>query len=355
VKRSLSWLWRALQSKLASAGRRRPVRLRLEQLDDRIVPSGILSSAISIYHSLGALSYTERDWYTRDISTGQVVEFQGTSQHDLGGPGNIVQVSASVDPHTGFAEVFALQDTSGGGTPHGPLWMCDSSGNWHNFGGDYLTISATRDGHVYAVTPSGDVRYLDSNGQVTDLGAPAAGVATWLPIAASVAWGGYGNEVFVIGAQDQAIYVNSGNSWRLVDNSAQFTDLSASQNDTLFAVTSSGKLYQETEHVQLYLWHFGWGIDFWAHQDISGGKTFKEYNAISADLAASGKAEVYALDTTGNAYLYDQGSWTWKDANVLDIAGADGGYFYEVNLALTARQFNPNQAPSWTSLGSNLF
>jgi hypothetical protein len=332
-------------------------------LEDRLVPSGTGGgSAISIYHP-GFIPFTERDWYTIDQATQQVVEFQGTTRHNLGGPGPICSVSASVDPHTGFAEVFALQNNAPNSPQgEGPLWLCDSSGNWHPFGGDYEQISATRDGHVYAITDLGAVQYLDSNGQVTDLGAPAAGVGDFesgqTTLAASVAWGGSGNEVFVIG-QDKAIYVNSAsspNSWRLVDNSDQFYSLSATQNDTVFSVTTSGKLYQETEHLLLLRWYPLSSVLIWTHQDISAGKTFA-WQPISADLDASGKAEVYAVDQTGNAYLYDQGSWTWKDANVTDIAGADGGYFYDVNPAgnsTTAWQFNPNQSPAWTSLGANL-
>src|SRR5262245_17328284 len=94
-------------------------RPRLEQLDARLMPT-LCSSAISIQHSLGWLSWTERAWYSTDNSTGQVVEFQDTTRHDLGGPRNVRTISASVDPRTGYAEVFVLDDSSA-------LWLCDSS------------------------------------------------------------------------------------------------------------------------------------------------------------------------------------------------------------------------------------
>jgi hypothetical protein len=366
MNRLLNFFRRSLHGNPSSAVRRRPVRLQLEELGDRIVPSA--SSAISIYHPLGQFSYTERDWYSIDRTTNQVVEFQGTSRHNLAGPGGIFGVSASVDPNTGYGEVFALQVWNNGSLiNHGPLWVCNSQGIWQDLGGDYGSLSATRDGHVYAISSvNGDVYYVNSNGAFTDLSQPAAGTMSWVaPAASHFSWfGSSGNEVFVIGNQDGAIYVNSANSpghWRLVDNSAYFESLSATRDDTVFAVTTSGKLYQETEHLHFNGWYFTY---YWAHQDISGGMLFT--SQISADVDAAGNDEVYAitaqytgegyLTSTGDAYLYDQGSWTHKDSDVFDIAGADGGYFYDVNYAggaYNAWQFNPNTF--WTWLGSGLY
>src|SRR5262249_9592869 len=140
------------------------------------------------------------------------------------------------------------------------LEVCDSNGKWHDVNPDpFSSISATRDGHVYAATTDGlHVRYFDSKGNGIDLGAPAKGLPSHGEgcldpgeVAASLNRYG-GNEVFVIG-QDRAIYVNSSNTygdWRLVDNKAQFAHFSATRNNTVFVLTSAGLLYQENEYFQ---------------------------------------------------------------------------------------------------------
>jgi hypothetical protein len=163
-----------------------------------------------------------------------------------------------------------------------------------------------------------------------------------------------GNEVFAID-HNGAIYVNSTNTyrdWRLVDSSQQYVALSATQNDTVFALTSSGMLYQEMEHLYSNPYHHYY---YWTNQNISGGKQFT--GAISADQDASGRDEIYAVEQgTNTLYLYDQGSWTQKDTEVADVAGADGGFFYDVNNyngTYYAYLYNP-QTQTWTYLGSNL-
>src|SRR5262249_51997660 len=80
----------------------RPVRPQLEQLDNRLVLTAF-SSAISIPHN----GWVERDWYSFDsagssVSDGSLVEFQGTSRHNLDVPmpyTQIPQIRASVDPN----------------------------------------------------------------------------------------------------------------------------------------------------------------------------------------------------------------------------------------------------------------
>jgi hypothetical protein len=386
MKRLLNWFRRTFQTRPVSAHRRQTVRPQLEQLDDRLVLSSWgTGSAISIYHpgswhsspwgGYYSLPWTERDWYTIDQTTNQLVEFQGTSRHNLGRPPGVnsfLDVSASVDPNTGFGEVFVLASPYAVSTrgPN-PLWVCDSYGAWHSLGGLHGHISATRDGHVYATISDGsDVQYLDSQGNGTDLGAPNANGQTGTNnLAASVSWFGH-NEVFAVG-WDGAIYVNSANAagqWQLVDSSANFSNftgsyevqnfeglnrISATGNDTLFALTTDGRLIEETEH---YQWNGIYGAFYWTHQDISGGRL---YQSLSADSDASGQAEVYAIETgTKNAYLYDQGTWTWQDSDVADLSAADGGYFYDVNYArgsYNAYQFNPSADWPWTYLGSRLW
>jgi hypothetical protein len=153
MKRFLNWFRRDLLSKPASANRTCRFRPQLEQLDDRVLLS--LSSAISILHTVSSHNqlyhWRERDWYTVDQATTQVVKFQDTSRQNLGGPNNVVAVSASIDPKTGFAELFAVATDDQTNLPY--LWLCDSHGAWtrlspSNVSGTYVYISASRDGHV---------------------------------------------------------------------------------------------------------------------------------------------------------------------------------------------------------------
>src|SRR5262249_13083181 len=144
-------------------------------------------------------------------------------------------------------------------------------------------------------------------------------------VAASVSWYG-NNEVFAIGS-DQHIYVNSANSpgqWRLVDSHWQFKSLSATVNDTVFALSTANAVYQETEH-----YNFAYQFYYWTNQLVS--PWWEDCWSVCADIDASGHDEVYVVDSANNAYLANQGSWTLVDYDVRDIAGADDGYFYDVN------------------------
>jgi hypothetical protein len=272
-------------------------------------------------------------------------------------------VSASVDPHTGFGGVFALDG-------NGTIWWCNSFGQWSHLPGSYRDMCATDDGHVYAATSNGsDVLYLSSNGSATDLGTPPAGVIS-LPwsnrgesLAASTGFFGGKNEVFVIG-QNGAIYLDDSNArgqWSLVDKSQFFTNLSASRNNTLFALTASSQLYEETEQLRFLGGPYGpVGYFYWSGQNISGGNL---YAGISAVTDASGAAEVYATAPySWNAYRYDQGSWAQvtSGTSVWDISGADGGYFYALTDGnnsnyFLAWQYNPKLWNHWTYLGSNFW
>jgi hypothetical protein len=369
----LNRLSRAVRPKPAAGQRLRTFRPQLEQLDSRLLLSSGLSSAISIPHSGGV----ERDWFTVD-ATG-VVEFQGTTRRNLGSPepgSSLGSLCASVDPNTGSGEVFVLYNSHDPEDPFATqLALCDSQGTWHylNPGGSCSCISATGDGHVYAavgdyVFGGYDIRYYDSNDKYTDLGMPKNQSGQQLytnNLAASVGLFG-NNEVFTIaystigqGSFPYAgyIYVNSTSTpdgWRPVDSRALFVALSATPNDTVFAVTTDGRLFQETEHLYWGTWHHYY---YWTGQDISGGSRWAQ---ISADTDASGRDEVYAVMSGANQlYLYDQGSWTWKDSDVYDVSGAGGGYFYDVNYAsgnYNGWLYNPNGGTwfAWTYLGSGL-
>jgi hypothetical protein len=339
------------------------IRPLLEQLEGRLVPSTTgLSSAISISHP-GSI---ERDWYTVDQRSNTLVEFQGTRRYDLGSPSSPFalnrydEISASVDPKSGTAEAFVLGLTqSKSGSLNESIWLCDSTGSWHLLTafGNYKGIGATGDGRVYAVSYDGsNIRYLDSSGNGIDLGAPSDANGPWAfnALAASVSVFG-GNEVFAIGPQG-AIYLNNTNlagQWQLVDNTDFFATLSATPQNTVYALSDLGKL-----HLVSYQF-FGGKIYRWTDSEIVG-----VYVSISADTDASGQSEVYAIQADPNAdtWLSDKGSLRWIDSNVADISGADGGYFYDVHYdggSWDAWQYNPYGIfvppySPWTYLGSGL-
>jgi hypothetical protein len=386
MRRFLNWLGPTRRANTRRANRRYSFRPQIEQLDERLVPSNLgLSSAVTTQHSgklFGApISWTEQDVYTIDGNTGHVVEFcnnvvfSGThKQYNLGGPNNVFAVSASIDPQSGKAEVFALALSSyQGSVPVGNLWFCDPSGTWHELGGLYTAISATHDGHVYGIDSSkGDVWYIDSNNNGTYLGSPQTGSGSGVgengysgSLAASVSWFG-GNEVFALG-KDHGIYVNSANTsgkWQLVSYQATFIALSASTDDTVFALTlppnqyvgNGEMLYEATEKAVSFGGFLG--AIYWSCQQISGNGSPALADAqISADLDASGQAEVYVTAAQSNLNLFDQAKWMQKDSGVYDFAAAGGGYFYDVNYALgifPAQMDSPNGTANSISLASGL-
>jgi hypothetical protein len=400
MKRFLRWVGRTLNTKPTSAHRGYSFRPHIEPLDERLVLSGV-SSAISIPHAGGiySLSWTERDWYTVDASNGvvldtpsHVIKFEGTTQYDLGQPplktcsiGQILALGATVDSNTGDGAVFVLTGFEACDEPPADLSLsyCDSLGTWHSLWDQsipvyanagipkaYGSLGATRDGHVYAESADGtDVRYFDSKGNSLDLGAPSTAILAGSgSLAASV--GPHGNEVFALGA-DGSIYLNASSTfgdWKLIDSRAYFTQLSSTPNNTVFALTNDGRLFQETYVLELIppYNHYSW-----AGQDISGGMLWTQ---ISADTDASGQAEVYAVQavpiyipngngtteyliSTGSLYLHDQGSWTQKDSDVYDVAAAGSGYFYDVNYDngnYSAWLYQPSGNPYWNFLGDQL-
>jgi hypothetical protein len=370
MPRFLHWFRSALRTN-STAGRRRPVRLRVEQLEDRLVPSA--TSAITTSHSSWIFYWQTHDLYGIDPATKQVVDFQtnslfpGSTRTALGGPSNVRAVSASMDPGTGYAEVFAE-------TWNFTLWRCDSHGTWTQLSDGaassiYGDISATRDGQVYAVNLHDQyVELFHANGSVTDLGNPEGylrtinGSGDGQGIAAGRDLYG-GNEVFAIG-QGGALYVNSGDGlwagkWVLIDGSRLYTCLSATRDGGVFAIQNGIALWHWTEQAS---W---WGLPFtyWSGQNISGGmggpdSTFWD---ISADTDASGHAEVYARIMVGynqfDLYRYDQGSWQKVDSNVSEVAGADGGYFFDVNPSgydTGTWAFDPHKGSPWLYLGGAL-
>jgi hypothetical protein len=364
----LNWLRRP-SSATKTAGRSRSVRPGLEQLEDRLVASA--TSAITTYHGTGWFRWQTHDLYGIDQVTKQVVDFEtnsfgGSSRTALGGPSNVRAVSASIDPSNGYAEVFAE-------TWDWTLWRCDSHGTWTQLSDGsstayYGDISATRDGQAFAVNlHSQYIEFFHQNGTETNLGNPEGylrtinGSGNGQGIAAGLDLYG-GNEVFAIG-QYGALYVWSGDglwagTWRTIDSSRLYIGVSAARDGGVFANQNGIAMFHWTE--QFSSW--GFGFTYWSGQDISGGMgpPYQTFWDFSADTDASGHAEVYARISVGynqfDLYRYDQGSWTLVDTNVSEVAGADGGYFFDVNPNggdAGTWAFDPYSTGSvWTYLGN---
>jgi hypothetical protein len=336
------WFRRSSRPK-TSARRALAVRPQLEQLEDRLTPSA--TSAITSSHVLGRFYWQTHDLYGIDPVSTQVVDFEtstfgGSSRTALGGPGNVRAVSASIDPSTGYAEVFAE-------TWDFILWRYDSHGTWTQLSDGVSTsrygdISATRDGQVYAVNLHNQyVELFHANGSVSNLGNPEGylrtinGSGDGQGIAAGLDLYG-GNEVFAIG-QAGALYVYSSDGiwaglWVTIDNSRLYTSVSAARDGGVFAINNGFALFHWTEQ-----WSYWRPFTYWSGQNISGsfGPPSETFWDISADTDASGQAEVYVRLAVGynqfGLWRYDQGNWKWLDNNVAEVAGADGGYFFDVN------------------------
>ena len=368
MQRFLNWLRKPVYAR-KTTGRQQSLRPRLEQLEDRLVASA--TSAITTSHGIGWFRWQTHDLYGIDQVSHQVVDFQtnslgGSSRTALGGPANVRAVSASIDPSTGYAEVFAE-------TWNFTLWRYDSHGAWTQLSDGaassfYGDISATRDGQVYAVNLHNQyVELFHANGSVTNLGNPEGylrtinGSGNGQGIAAGLDLYG-GNEVFAIG-QYGALYVWSGDglwagAWRAIDSSRLYISVSAARDGGVFANNNGFALFHWTE--QWSSW--GYPFTYWSGQDISGGMAppYQTFWDISADTDASGHAEVYARIAVGynqfDLYRYDQGSWQKVDSNVSEVAGADGGYFFDVNPSgfdAGTWAFDPNHSGGpWIYLGA---
>jgi hypothetical protein len=218
-----------------SARRPSHCRLYVERLEDRQLLSA--TSAIAWYGNGIGASLTHR-FYAIDAQSSQVVQYDDAHgpkpQQYLYGP-CVTDVSASIGSN-GIAEVFALA------TDHS-VWV-NMSGSWHNLGGSATMISAIN-GRVYAIASNGSVWFNTDTGSAstwTNIGGYA------LTISATAYHGQ--DEVFAIGGDNNmmAIWVNSttGVNWQLVDSQRKFSKISATQNNEVYALDATGRLFRET-------------------------------------------------------------------------------------------------------------
>jgi hypothetical protein len=310
-------------------GRRpRSFRPQLEDLEGRQLLSGTsLISAIS-YNSYNPITNTVQNHHALfaiDRTKQQVVEYVDQTRYALGGP-KVTDVSASIDQSFSIfghrPEVFALNTS-------GLLWRWAPSTGWLQLGGptQFAEISATRDGQVYADTylihNTTSVDLIDATGKTYYLGANFYDVSAGRDASGR-------DEVFALGF-DNHIYVNDAGTptgWQLVDGSRQFYRISATQHGEVYALDTTGNLFQESlVTASVYMLVQPVSLTYWSATQYAQGPFY----SISADSADSTHDEVYTLDLSGNAYrIGPQGGAVRVATGVSEIAGADGGWFYEV-------------------------
>ncbi len=137
------------------------------------------------------------------------------------------------------------------------------------------------------------------------------------------------DQVFGIG-RDNHIYVHDanpdpwGSSWQLVDNTASFAQISATQQNTVYAIDSNGRLHRSLSP---------WFASGWVDQAIAPVFAGQRFAALSADSQDFWNDEVYVIEASSyrRAYLYQStGGWITAPVAyfVTDISGADYGWFY---------------------------
>jgi len=321
-------------------------------------------------HALGPYSInlegTESDCYAIDAKTDEVVDLHTDPKNVgvrtlLGGPTNVTAISAAEEAVDGFYTplVTAL-------TADGHVWSClpyanygwlgyvpgappgsPGSYHWDDLGNDggigFTALSMAHDGNIYALTATGQVletSYFANpapNTTWTVLGSPTAGPVK--AISAGLNGGLSNDEVFAIGS-DGHLYVNqfgsgSSTSWVTVDSSQTFIQISANDNNTVYGLTSTGVIYQESEAVKN-------GNDFWSSLGLpttSGG-----FSQISAGTDRTGKSVVFAVENANKEpFVYNaQGQWTKMDGNQpSEICGGNDGWYYDVTNPVVY-QYNPN-------------
>src|SRR5262249_6156573 len=150
------------------------------------------------------------------------------------GPGRISDVSAGLGGG-GVAEVYVLA------ADHS-VWVYNTDA-WRSLGGWASEISATRDGHVYAIGSDGKGYLNNDNGNAYTwqwLGAPTVSFVYGDGLRVTQSWASEisagAGQVFAIGP-DHAIYVDNGatpGSWQLVDNARYFSKASATQDGQVY-------------------------------------------------------------------------------------------------------------------------
>jgi hypothetical protein len=378
--RFFNWLGQlTLVCPIGTPARKRS-RLNLEVLEGRC----LLSLVGSVVDHDGLPHF-----YAIDAHTHQMEEFQPVVDHfagnydiqrvSLDGP-QVDAVSGGLD-REGRAVVYSR--TRGIGMPQ-TVQVKTGNGTWYSLGkpaGEGVTeICGGLHGAVFAIGTSGNVYVNSWDGTPTTnwqaLGSPrvhatlvksmtsgfsgrALAVAIGGVSQISVATGYSGkDQVFAIGA-DQAIYAydtGDNRGWQLVDNSASFRQISATQN-AVYAIDSIGRLHHDTGHLhpdtlQLQpvnikapskpvvneILSYVWDDSLITEEFFLPDGTLDRFRSLSVGKLDDGEDVLYAVDFHGFAveYIAGQAPHLFR-TNIEQISGTDLGWWTAVTGPVTLR------------------
>jgi hypothetical protein len=379
MKRFSNWLGQRSPVRPMRARSPRKPSLNLEVLEDRCVLS-VIGSMVD--H--GGLAHL----YAIDAQSHQVEEFQPRADHFIGG-NDIIRVSLDgpqVDEVTaglddqGRAVVYArTRDTS---TPRA-VQVRESNGSWFtmgNAGGEGVTeISGSPHAAVFSIGASGNVFVNVWNGTPTthwqSLGSPNNARVSRISVGTGLSGK---DEVFAIGAGQAIFAYDTGDTrgWQLVDNSASFIDISATQNGEVYAIDSGGTLHHDMVVFQHGLTRYPAGFlvgafGSWAFYPIAvtlvwsdtamaefflTDGTLAHFRTLSVGKLANGQDVVYAVDTHGNAVKYLPGQAPRQFAqNIEQVSGTDLGWYLAITGPyMTRSPYGPGRYFSSTALFGNL-
>jgi hypothetical protein len=329
-------MFRCLKRLFPAPGPRRPAarrphssRPQVEALEAREVPAqlstadGVLAVAAIDSRSHFAMVHTPRGWTGLGSDAATDVSMGFAPEQVV--PGRPVQVDVFVRvlAGNGWVVAWTASPSDWWFTPH---WLY---GPW---GTSVSEISAAQSGRsVFAIASDGNVWLsTDQGDQVSwvNLGGPqrqpvqhiSAGLVS--PTGKDVVFAiGYDGHIYGHNAQADP----RGDFWYLVDGSARFTQLSATQHDQVFALDQSGALHQ-AGYVATTAGFAGW-VD-WAQGRPPSGSA-----GIALSAASYGNYdEVYVIDSSHDVYVHHPNGWQtgMVDYGITEIAAAGGDWFYDV-------------------------
>jgi uncharacterized protein with LGFP repeats len=281
---------RPCQTHRPRTGAARSCRLRIEQLEGRLVPSTI--SAVS-WQSQG-VTHAALYGIGPDSNSGNaaLVNVDGGGFVDLGG--YVKALSAGLDAN-GNPEVYGIGADNA-------VYVNNGTG-WVDLGGSAKALSATAGGAVYVIGSNNSVSVNAGGSGFVNLGGYALAISAGLDA--------NGNpEVYAIGS-DHALYVNHGAGW--VDLGGYVQAISASTQNTVYAIGSDNAVYV----------NFGGGF-----ADLGGYA-----REISAGLDANGNPEVYAMGLDYALYVNNGTGYVDLGGYVQDIAAPAVGVCLPGNVA----------------------
>jgi hypothetical protein len=345
----------------ARANACRQARPCLEALEER----QLLSTMSAITYSMPRTTHGQVPMhvlYAIDSKSHQLTEYvndtpQQPAGGTLGGP-SLTAVSASLVQKTGNPEpeVFALAaDRS--------LWLYSQAGGWTSLGGSYKEVSAERDGRAFLVNSSDQVNVYNADGTWGNLGAPTVSydAGDWGSYTYVYAFGisagraaltssALQDVVYAIGP-DGAIYDNAGTGWQVVDNNHSFSQLSATQDGSVYALDNAGNLYQDS-------WtQLSTGGGTWVSNTLAAAPYGGHWTQISAGTDVNGNDIVYAVESTYQTTFMVNSFGIQEHIRIsgtTDISGTDGGWVYFVQANGNTWQYDSISFYYTQLPGSNL-